>query len=201
MKIEGEQTEKEIKGSQQLNSNFTPIASTGEIGTHIVDGEEIESEYANVAEWMIANTTLGRYWHKTPAHLAQMLMEDKGLFNYYRAEYEKAVDQISTNQGSSSTVIPDGFPSEYADYLSTKKAIFTRKEVNTKAARLAFLLYGKVSTREMEEKMAQIHSVAKRRNGLKNDTFIGHEGWERIYKWLCDRIAEAPTRIRGIEDL
>ncbi|OCQ99345.1 hypothetical protein BCD64_12420 [Nostoc sp. MBR 210] len=197
----GADGEGDSQSSQQLTANFMPIASTGEIGTHIVDGEEIESEYANVAEWMITNTTFGRYWHKTPAHLAQMLMEDKGLFDLYRMEYEKVVNQISNDQGSASTVIPDGFPSEYKDYLPTKKIAFASRAANKKAGRLVYLLYGNPSQEEMKEKVAQIHSIAKRRNCLKNDTFIGHEGWERIYKWLCDRIAEAPTRIRGIEDL
>ncbi|WP_414549234.1 DEAD/DEAH box helicase [Anabaena sp. CCY 0017] len=197
----GTEGEGDSQGNQQLNSNFMPIASTGEIGTHIVDGEEIESEYANLAEWVMANTPLGRNWSKTPAHLAQLLVEEKDLFDLYRKKYEKVVDQTPTNQNSSSTVIPDGFPSEYVDYLPTKKDIFSRKQVHKKVNRLAYLLYGNATDEEREEKIAHIFSIAKWKNGFDNNTYIGHEGSERIYQWLLDRIAEVPTRIKGIEDL
>ena len=37
-------------GQQPTFSTFMPISSTGELGTQIVDGEEILSEYANVAK-------------------------------------------------------------------------------------------------------------------------------------------------------
>lgn len=194
--------EGDSQGSEQLNSNFMPISSTGEIGTHIVDGEEIESEYANVAEWIIVNTSFGRHWTRTPAHLAQMLLEDKDLFDLYRRRYEEVVDQMSTKQDSSSTVIPDGFPSEYQEFLPTKKTAFARKLANKKAFHLACILYPKDSKEEREEKVKKIHTKAKLRNSIPpNNTFIAHEGWERIYQWLLDRIAEVPTRIRGIEDL
>ncbi|MBH8554683.1 DEAD/DEAH box helicase family protein [Nostocaceae cyanobacterium CENA357] len=191
------------QGGQQLTlSNFMPISSTGELGRQIVDGEEIDSEYANVAEWAITNKPIWQIFPKTPAHLAQMLKDDKALFDILRREYEEALNQISNTQSSSSAVIPDGFPSEYERYLPTKKTAFARREANKKAYRLACILYGNASEEDKREKVKQIHTIAKSRNCLPtNNSFIAHEGWERVYQWLRERITDAPTRIKGIEDL
>jgi superfamily II DNA or RNA helicase len=191
---------REQGGQQLMLFNFMPISSTGELGTQIVDGEEILSEYANVAEWAIENKPIWQLFPKTPAHLAQMLMNDKATFDTLRKEYEDAVNQTSNTQGNSSGAIPQGFPSEYNEYLPSKKTVFARREANKKAYRLACLLYGSTSEEEKKEKVKQIHTIAKSRNCLTTNTFIAHQGWERIHQWLCDRIAEAST-LRGIEDL
>ncbi|MFM6453824.1 MAG: DEAD/DEAH box helicase, partial [Planktothrix sp.] len=45
-----------------LTYNFIPIASTGEMGAQIVDGEEIAPEYANVAEWVLENDPFFQDW-------------------------------------------------------------------------------------------------------------------------------------------
>ena len=187
-------------GQQPTLSTFMPISSTGELGTQIVDGEEILSEYANVAEWAIENKAIWKLFPKTPAHLAQMLVAEKAVFDVLRKEYEDAINEMSNSRGNLSAAIPQGFPSEYDKYLPTKKTVFARGEVNKKAWRLACILYASASEEEKKEKVKQIHTKAKLRNCLSTNTYIGHEGWEKIHQWLCDRIAEAP-RLKGVEDL
>lgn len=187
-------------GQQPISSTFMPIASTGELGTQIVDGEEVSFEYANVAEWSIENKEIWRHWGKTPAHLAQLLMNDNALFELLRQGYEDAINQQINTQDCSSAYVPPGFPSEYASFLPDKKTSFARKEAHTKASRLAYLLFGNATQEEWKEGLKQIHTKAKLRNNLSVKGFIGHEGWERVYGWLCDRIADVP-RVKGIEDL
>ena len=174
---------------QPTVSGFFPIASTGEMAKQIVDGEEIDSEYTNVAEWLIENNSHWKDWHKTPAHLAQFLMEETALFHLYRPKYEEAINNGVNNNHS--TYVPLGFPSEYATYLPTQKISFASKQVNTKVYRLACILFPNSSQEERSQYAKQIHTKAKLRNKLPLDGFIGHEGWERIYEWVCDRIANA----------
>lgn len=189
------------ENQESLSSNFEPLASTGELGAQIVDGEEISNRFTSVAEWAVANKEIWRHWGKTPAHLAQMLQKEPGLFELLRQEYEVAFEKTATNSSASEADVPLGFPSEYAGYLSDQKIKFARKEANTKANRLAFLLYHSASDEERKEKLKQIHTIAKQRNGLPiKDSFIGHEGWERVYLWLCNRIADAEN-LKGTEDL
>lgn len=186
------------ENNQSIISTFLPISSTGELGTHIVDGEEITPEYANVAEWAIENKAIWQQWGKSPAHLAQLLMNDAGQFNYLLQEYKQTVNNASNT--FSSCYVPSGFPSEYASFLPDKKIDYVRKEANKKANRLAYILFGNASEQERVEGLKAIHTKAKQRNCLPTNGFIAYEGWERIYQWLCDRIAEA-QRIKGIDDL
>lgn len=190
------------EGSQEsLPSNFEPLASTGELGAQIVDGEEISDRFTSVAEWAVATKAIWRQWEKTPAHLAQLLQKEPGLFELLRQEYEVAFERTATNSSASEADVPLGFPSEYASYLPDEKIKFARKEANTKANRLAFRLYPSASEEERKEKLKQIHTLAKQRNGLPvKDSFIAHGGWEQVYIWLCDRIADAEN-LKGIEDL
>jgi hypothetical protein len=187
-------------GQQLVPSTFMPIASIGELGMQIVEGEEIFSEYANVAEWAIENKPIWRHWQKTPAHLAQFLMEDKALFELLRQQYEEAINNAPSIKSFSSTYVPPGFPSEYVSFLPDKKSTFASKEAHTKANRLAYLLYPNATQEERVARLKQIHTKAKLRNNLPVKGFISYEGWEKIYEWLCDRIAEA-QRLKGTEDL
>lgn len=56
------------ENQESLPSNFEPLASTGELGAQIVDGEEISDRFTSVAEWAVANKEIWRHWGKTPAH-------------------------------------------------------------------------------------------------------------------------------------
>lgn len=184
---------------ESVSSNFQPIASTGELGTQIVEGEEIDPEYANIAEWAIENKEIWKYWGKTAAHLAQMLMKETAIFELLRKEYEEAVNKEASNENASSTYVPYGFPSEYATMLPDQKSKYVRAEANTKAYRLACILYPDINKEDRPEKVRQIHTQAKLKNKLPVNGFIGYEGWERIYEWLCDRINDALTR-KGMND-
>jgi len=199
-----EEDDKGSKGDganqQPVASTFVPIASTGEMAKQIVDGEEIDSEYASVAEWLIENKSTWKDWHKTPAHLEKFLMEDNDLFELYRKQYEQAINKRANSHGNYSTYIPPGFPSEYATFLPTKKISFASKQVNTKVYRLACILFSNSSQEERSQQVKQIHSKAKLRNNLPLNGFIGHEGWERIYEWICDHIANA-QKLKGMDDL
>ncbi|MEC4813045.1 MAG: DEAD/DEAH box helicase family protein [Scytonema sp. PMC 1069.18] len=186
------------EGNQTIVSTFIPIASTGELSMHIVDGEEITSEYANVAEWAIENKPIWQQWGKSPAHLAQLLMNDEGQFNYLLQEYKQTINNVSNI--SCSSYVPPGFPSEYATFLPDKKINFARKKAHEKANRLAYIIFENASEEERVEGLKIIHTKAKLRNRLPLNGFIGYEGWEKIYHWLCNRIAEA-KRIKGIDDL
>ncbi|NEQ68157.1 MAG: DEAD/DEAH box helicase family protein [Symploca sp. SIO2D2] len=187
---------------ETLPSSFEALASTGELATQIVDGEEISNEYANIAEWAVANKEIWKHWGKTPAHLAQMLQHEQALFDLLRQEYQVTINQKSSNHNTSSTSeILLGFPSEYSSWLPDEKAKYVRKEVNKKTYRLACLLYSSNdSEEEIQEKVKKIHTKAKQKNGLPLNGFISYEGWEEIYAWLCDRIADAAKR-KGMEDL
>jgi superfamily II DNA or RNA helicase len=192
----------EDRDSETITSTFEPIASTGELAGHIVESEEIPIEYAIVAEWTIENNEIWRHWGKgkTPAHLAQMLMRDKALFEFLYQLYRDAQNNDSVDCNSLSTDVPLGFPSEYATFLPDEKLKFARKEVNKKAYRLACILLPNATSEELEKKIQQIYGRAKRRHGIPLKGFVNYEGWEKIYRWLCERIIDA-KRIKGEEDL
>ena len=109
------------ENQESLTSNFAPLASTGELGVQIVDGEEISDRFTSVAEWAIANKEIWRDWGKTPAHLAQMLQKEPGLFELLCQEYEVAGNPVATTSNISAAGIPMGFPSEYTNFLPAKK--------------------------------------------------------------------------------
>jgi len=183
------------KDSEPISSTFEPIASTGELEGHIVESEEIPIEYAIVAEWAIENNEIWRHWGKgkTPAHLAQMLMRDKDkpLFELLYQQYRDAQNNDPVERKSSSANVPSGFPSEYADLLPDEKLKWTRREVNKKAFHLACILSPNASPEEREKKIQEIYGKAKRRHGIPLKGFVNYEGWEKLYHWLCDRIAQA----------
>lgn len=181
-----------------LPPNFIPLASTGEMGAQIVDGEEIPPEYANVAEWVIERFL--QDWSKTPAHLAQKFMNDPAFFELFYPKYREAVNAESLSNTATSDEIPEGFPSEYATWLPDKKADYARKQVNKKVYYLACLLYPHATDIERKEHLKQIHTIAKQRNGIPLKKFIGYKSWETIYLWLLDRITHA-QELKGTEDL
>lgn len=133
---------------------------------------------------------------------------DSAWFEVLKQQYESAITSknINTN-GCSTKDVPFGFPSEYANWLSDEKTKYARKQAHTKAKRLAYLLYPKAIKNEQRDKEKEIkkhiqiiHTKAKERNDIPPQEFIGHEGWEKIYLWLVDRIADAPE-IGSTEDL
>jgi superfamily II DNA or RNA helicase len=195
-------TENRDRDSEPISSTFEPIASTGELEGHIVESEEIPIEYAIVAEWAIENNeflrSLGK--GKTPAHIAQMLMRDKALFELFYQQYRDAQNNNPVEPSSSITNVPAGFPSEYATFLPDEKLKFVRKEVNRKAFRLACLLLPRATSEELEKKVQEIYGRAKRKHGIPLKGFVNYEGWEKIYHWLCDRIVHA-NRIKREENL
>ena len=75
-----------------------------------------------------------------------------------------------------------------------------QKELHQKANRLAYLLYPSLNDKERAEKLKEIHYKAKLRNNVSSRKRIGYKGWEKIYSWLCDRIADA-QQLKGTEDL
>lgn len=195
-------TDRNESGEEKTSSSvFQPLASTGELGSQIVDGEEISDTYTNVAEWAIANKEIWRHWGKTPAHLAQMLQGDLALFELLRQEYEAATGcKNSSNDCISQEDIPNGFPSEYGTWHPDQKQQYASKEVSTKVKRLAYLLHPKATQQEIGETIKKIHTKAKCRNGASLSGHIGYKGLEKIYLWLLDRIAHA-HQLKGTEDL
>ena len=182
-----------------VTSSFQPLSSTGELASQIVDGEEISDEYTSVAEWAIANKEIWRHWGKTPAHLAQMLQEEKALFELLRQEF--LANQTPNNHTNSSTEdVPDGFPSEYAGWLADEKKKFASSQAHKKAQHLAYVLYPNGTQGQIAEAIKEIHTVSKRRCQVSLSGHIGYQGWEKIYLWLIGRIAEA-HRLKGTEDL
>ncbi|MEG3928243.1 hypothetical protein [Microcoleus sp. T3_D1] len=192
---EEQEKENRDKDSEPINSSFEPIASTGELEGHIVESEEIPIEYAIVAEWAIENTEIWRHWGKgkTPAHLAQMLMGDKekALFELLYQQYRDAQNNEPVERNSLSSIVPSGFPSEYADFLPDEKLKFARREVNKKAFHLACILLPNGSEQERVKKVQEIYGKAKRRHGIPLKGFVNYEGWEKLYHWLCDQILHA----------
>ncbi|HLO52152.1 MAG TPA: hypothetical protein VK211_27375, partial [Kamptonema sp.] len=194
--------ENEESNSEPISSTFEPITSTGELGSHIVESEEIPLEYAIVAEWAIENNATFRLLGKgrAPAHLAQILMVDKPSFEFLYQQYRDAQNNNPLESDVSGSNVPHGFPSEYAKFLPDEKLKFARKEVNKKAFHLARLLLPNASSEELEKKIQEIYGIAKRRHGLPLKGFVSYEGWEKIYSWLCDRIVHA-NRIKKEENL
>lgn len=183
------------------SSTFQPLSSTGELGTQIVDGEEITNTYTDVAEWAIANKEIWRHWSKTPGHLAQMLQGESALFDLLRQEYEIAIGSTGNDDSNlSEEDIPDGFPSEYGTWLNDEKRKYASKEAHTKAQRLAYILYPDAKKGKIANAIKEIHTVAKRRCEVSLHGHIGHKGWEKIYLWLLERIADA-HQLKGTEDL
>lgn len=196
-------TSGEGNGETNTIAPFQPIASTGEFDTQIVDGEKISNQYAKVAEWAIVNHSIGRGWAKTPAHFAQMLQEDSALFELFRQQYESANNEtVNISNDIAQENIPDGFPSEYATLLNNDKEKCASKQVSTKVKRLAYLLYPNADHQKITETIKEIHNKAKLRCGvtLSPCSHIGYKDWERIYLWVCDRIAHA-KQLKGTEDL
>jgi superfamily II DNA or RNA helicase len=183
-----------------FTSNFIPLASTGEMGAQIVDGEEIAPEYANVAEWVIENDPFFQDWHKTPAHLAQKFMNDSYLFAVFQQKYRQAINVESSANTTANQKVPLGFPAEYATKLPDEKADYARKQVRKKVNRLVFLLHPKAEGEQQQEYIKKVYTKAKLRNGIPINGFIGYQGWEAIYLWLLDRIAHA-QELKGTEDL
>lgn len=195
--------ENEDSDSDLISSAFEPLASTGELGGHIVEREEIPIEYAIVAEWAMENNEIWRHWGKgkTPAHLAQMLMRDKAMFEFLYQQYRDAQNNNPVENNSSTNTAPQGFPAEYTNFLPDEKIKFARKEVNKKVFRLAsMLLPNDVSSEDKEKQISKIYGKAKQKHGLPLNGFISYEGWEKIYRWLCDRIIAAKD-IKNQEDL
>jgi superfamily II DNA or RNA helicase len=184
-----------------LTSSFQPLASTGELASQIVDGEEISPEYTSVAEWAVANKEIWRHWGKTPAHLAQMLQGESALFELLRQEYEANLNRTPSNlKDFSSEDVGNGFPSEYAIWLADEKTKFASKEAHKKAQHLAYVLYPDGKKGKIAEAIKEIHKVAKHRCGFRQNEHIGYQGWEKIHLWLLGRIAEA-HKLKGTEDL
>lgn len=194
------QTDENGEPETPLTSNFIPIASTGELGSQIVDGEEIAPEYANVAEWVLENDDLFKDWPKTAAHLAQRFMNDPSFFELFRQKYREAVNSESSLDSSMYENIPPGFPSEYATWLPDQKADYARKEVNKKVNRLVYLLHPNAEKQERQKYLKEVHTKAKLKNGVRPSGFIGYQDWEKIYVWLLDRIAHA-QELKETEDL
>ncbi len=188
------------KGSPQIISMFEAIASTGELGSQIVDSEEIAREFTAVAEWAIEHKEIWRHWSKTPAHLAQSLMKDQPLFDLLYREYQTVPKKTPINQNFLSAPVPQGFPSEYASWLPDEKLRLARSKANDKVFHLACILYPDATTEEQKAQLQQIHVWAKQKQGLPLRGFIGYEGWEKIYLSLCDRIADA-KKFKGKEEL
>lgn len=109
------------ENQESLPSNFEPLASTGELGAQIVDGKEISDRFTSVAEWAVANKEIWRHWGKTPAHLAQMLQKEPGLFELLRQEYEVAFERTATNSNVSEADISVGFPSSSCRLFARSK--------------------------------------------------------------------------------
>jgi superfamily II DNA or RNA helicase len=197
---EGDETDENDEPDTPLTPNFIPIASTGEMGTQIVDGDEIPTEYANVAEWAIENKDIGKNWSKTPAHFAQMLMKEQGLFEWLHKEYQIAVNSEVSIDSPINEAVPPGFTSEYAKKLPDEKANYGRRKVNKKVYQLACILYPNASEEERKEHLKIIHTKAKLRNGIPTNGFISYQGWEKIYVWLLNHIANGQN-LNGTEDL
>jgi superfamily II DNA or RNA helicase len=192
-------------GTGELKSyDFMPISSTGEIGSHIVDSEEIETDYTKVAEWAITNKPLFGNWDKTPAHFAQMLREDKSMYSLLKQEYSGSHGNRSKQRDSEAspsvtiTKIPKEFPTEYVDMLANEKTEFASKLVNKKVYRLAKILYPSCDEKELQEKVKEIHNTSKKATKTPLRGFINYEAWEKVYEWVCKKIDEAQTK-KGVE--
>ena len=183
-----------------LSSNFIPLASTGEMGVQIVDGEEIPSEFANVAEWVIENDTFFKDWHKTPAHLAQKFISDPSFFELFSQKYREAVNSDSSFDFSNNEDIPPGFPSEYSRMLPDEKIKYARTEVNKKVYHLVRLLHPNAEGEDEKKYIQKVHTKAKLRNGVRLKGFIGYKEWEKIYLWLRDRIDDAKN-LKATQDI
>lgn len=196
---DNEEIEEGDGDGETIPSSFQPLASTGELASQIVDGEEISDEYTSVAEWAVANKEIWRHWGKTPAHLAQMLQGDRALFELLRQEFLGNSTSNSVTE-SPAEKVPDGFPSEYATWLLDEKKKYASSQAHKKAQRLAYILYPDGKKGKIAEAIKEIHTVSKRRCNLSISGHIGYQGWEEIYLWLMGRIAEA-HKIKGTEDL
>lgn len=196
-----ESTDEEQEGeTTTTNGVFQPLSSTGEFGSQVVDGEEINEMYTRVAEWAFLNHTIGKGWGKTSAHLAQGLKEDNRLFEFLYQEFLSNQADNPSPKNSVNDLIPKGFPSDYGSLLPDDKTKEASKQVNTKVQRLAYLLYPNASNQEITERFKEIHTIAKQRNGVSLNGYIGHVEYERMYSWLIDRIAHAQS-LKGTEDL
>ncbi|MEO0934020.1 MAG: hypothetical protein AAFY21_09760, partial [Cyanobacteria bacterium J06641_2] len=175
--------QKGIEVSEETMPNlFEALASSGELSVQIVNGEEISDNYANVAEWAVANKEIWRHWGKTPAHLAQMLQGEPALFNLLHQEYQSSVNKNFNNKKSIYTEnIPHGFISEYVNYLPEEKANYARKKVDEKVYDLARLMYSDNDEKEIKKRVKEIHYKAKRKYKLSVNGFVEYEEWEQVY--------------------
>lgn len=171
---EGDGTDENDEPDTPLTSNFIPLASTGEMGAQIVDGDEISPEYANVAEWVIENDPFFQDWHKTPAHLAQKFMSDPSFFEIFHQKYREAVNSETPFDSTTNEPIPDGFPSEYATWLADKKAGYARKQVNKKVNHLVFILHPEAEGKQRKDYLKEVHTIAKQRNGIPFNGSLEH---------------------------
>lgn len=208
VQIQGENNDSSTENrndTEELDGNsntvFQPLNSTGDFGSQIVDGEEIEELYTTVAEWAFLNHSIGKRCRDTVAHLAQDLKNDNALFEFLYQQYlaSGANDDIN-NQTEN---VPDGFPSDYNTWLQTEKDDYARKEVSKKVKKLTYILYPSASNEELGKRIAEIHNLAKRENNVPlGGSYIGHAESEKIYQWLMHKIAEATEyKYRGTEDL
>lgn len=144
---ENNQTLSESTGEEQegdtttTNGVFQPLSSTGEFGSQIVDGQEIEELYTTVAEWAFSNHPLGKGWGQTAAHLAQVLKEDNSSFEFLYNHYQVQTSNDKSDNNTNTQNVPDEFPSDYGTWLKREKDQYASKQVSTKVKRLAFLLY------------------------------------------------------------
>jgi hypothetical protein len=129
-----------------------------------------------------------------------MLMNEQGLFEWLHKEYQMAVNSEVSIDSSINEAVPPGFPSEYAKKLPDEKANYGRKQVNKKVYQLACILYSNASEDERKEHLKIIHTTAKLRNGIPPNGFISYQGWEKIYVWLLNHIANGQN-LNGTEDL
>ena len=133
-----------------------------------------------------------------------MLKNEKGLFELFYSEYRQAQTIISESSfDSKNEEIPDGFATEYATWLNDEKMNYASKMVKKKVNHLVFTLYPKAERKEQQDYIIKVQTKAKEKHGIPIDKdFIGHQGLEKIYVWLLDRIAHAKAKkIKGTEEL
>lgn len=189
-----ESTDEVQEGETTTNGVFQPLSSTGEFGSQIVDGQEIEELYTTVAEWAFSNHTIGKGWGQTAAHLAQGLKEDNALFEFLYQQYQVKTSNGKKDKNTDTHThnVPEGFPSDYGSWLKAEKDKYASKQVNKKANHLAYIYYPDDKDGRTKY-LREIHTEAKRIHNLPFDGYISHEGWEKIYRWLEEKIANASS--------
>jgi superfamily II DNA or RNA helicase len=200
---EDEDKAEDTETGDSTSTEFVPLSSTGEIASHIVDSEEIETDYTKVAEWAISAKPLFSHWDKTPGHFALVLREDPAMYSLLKQEYSLHSNspKSQTSQPVSPvtvTKIPQGFPPDYADMLADEKSECASKLVNKKVYRLAKILYPSCDEKEIQEKVKEIHNASKKGTKTPLRGFINYESHEKIYEWVCKKIDDAIAK-KGVE--